>query len=123
MRFSLLIGAAVVLVLPGRVGAQVERVWLTHRTTDASKLTVNWTTKAPGDSKVRFGPTKEYDGEVRVPGSRTLHHVEVPLPKPGAAFHYAVSSGDQSSADHTFKGYPTDVLRVAVVANWQGSPT
>jgi hypothetical protein len=33
--------------------AQVERVWLTHRTADASKLVVNWTTRTPGDSVVR----------------------------------------------------------------------
>jgi hypothetical protein len=31
-------------------------------------------------------------------------------------------AGDQRSQDATFKGYPTDVLRVAVVADWQGKP-
>jgi hypothetical protein len=33
--------------------AQVERIWLTHRTTDPSKVVVGWTTKAPGGSTVR----------------------------------------------------------------------
>jgi hypothetical protein len=101
--------------------AQVEHVWLTHRTADASKLVVNWTTRAPGDSAVRFGP-KGDRRKVRVPGSRMLHHVEIPLPKPGEPLHYSVSSGDQASPDYTFKGYPTDRLRVAVVANWQSKP-
>src|SRR5262249_34560944 len=75
-----------------------------------------------GDSKVRYGPTKEHGQEAHAPGSRTLHHVEIPLPKAGTALHYSVSTGDQSSPDATFRGYPTDVLRVAVVANWQARP-
>jgi hypothetical protein len=33
-----------------------------------------------------------------------------------------VGTGNQTSADAVFQGYPTDVLRVAVVANWQGKP-
>ena len=33
-----------------------------------------------------------------------------------------VSTGDQTSPDATFRSYPTDVFRVAVVANWQGKP-
>jgi hypothetical protein len=37
-------------------------------------------------------------------------------------YHYSVSTGDQASPDATFKSYPTDVLRVAVVADWQGKP-
>jgi len=112
--------AATLLPVPAAT-AQVERVWLTHRTADPSKLVVNWTTRTPGDSKVRFGPTADYSQEVLIPGSRTLHHVEVPLAS-GAALHYAVSTGGQTSSDATFKGYPGDVLRVAVVANWQGKP-
>src|SRR5262245_18975648 len=77
--------------------AQVERVWLTHRTSDPTRLVVNWTTKKAGDSKVRYGPTKGYGQEARAPGSRTLHHVEIPLPNAGTALHYSVSTGDQSS--------------------------
>src|SRR5262249_8920718 len=102
--------------------AQVERVWLTHRTSDPSRLVVNWTTKKAGNSKVRYGPTKGYGQEARAPGSRTLHHVEIPLPTAGCALHSSVSPGAQSSPDAVFKGYPTDVLRVAVVANWQAKP-
>src|SRR5207237_1216232 len=67
-------------------------------------------------------PTREYGQEAHVPGKRTLHHVEIPLAKQDALYHYSVATGDQTSPDATFKGYPTDVLRVAVVANWQGKP-
>src|SRR5688572_33349836 len=113
---------AFALLLPALAPAQVERIWLTHRSNDPSKIVVNWTTKTPGDSKVRFGLTKDYGQEVHVPGKTTLHHVEIPLPKKDVVYHYSVSTGEQTSLDATFKTYPTDVLRVAVVANWQGKP-
>ena len=40
--------------------AQVERVWLSHRTNDPSKLVVNWMTKEPGESVVRYGRTSSW---------------------------------------------------------------
>ena len=109
-------------LLCSTVFAQVERVWLTHGSNDPGKITVNWTTKQPGESLVRYGLTDQYDSEVRSAGNRSLHHVEIPIPRRGATYHYAVSSGDQTSADATFKAYPVDTLRVAVVADWQAKP-
>lgn len=35
---------------------------------------------------------------------------------------YSVSTGSQTSEDAVFKAYPTDVLRVAIAADWQGLP-
>ena len=58
----------------------------------------------------------------KVDGSRTLHHVEIAVPKRGTTYHYSVGTGEQASADATLKAYPTDVLRVGVVADWQGKP-
>lgn len=119
------LAALILILLLGLVSsgrAQVERVWLTHQTHEPSKLVVNWTTKSPGDSLVQFGPSAAYGQEVHVSGNRKLHHVEIPLPEAGAALHYKVTTGDQSSSDATIRGYPTDVLRVAVVANWQSKP-
>ena len=102
--------------------AQVERVWLGHRSHDPGKLVVNWMTTEPGDSVVRFGRTAEYGHEVRVANDSTMHHVEIPLEESGGEYHYFVSTGDQYSKDATFKAYPADVLRVAVAADWQGLP-
>jgi len=102
--------------------AQVERVWLSHQTNDPSKLVVSWTTKTPGDSHVRFGTTRAYDQEMRVAGSRMLHHVEIPLAKRNTTYHYSVITGDQHSRDAVFQAYPTEVLRVAVAADWQRRP-
>jgi len=113
---------ALVLLLGSTAHAQVERVWLTHRTTDPSKIVVNWTTEEPGSSVVRYGLTEQYVHQVKIEGSTTLHHVEIPIPKRDTTYHYSVITGDQTSPDATFKAYPTDFLRVAVVADWQGKP-
>lgn len=100
----------------------ITRIWLTHQTSDPSKLVVNWMTDEPGDSVVRFGLSSDYGETVRVDENVTLHHVEIPLEHRDTVYHYSVSTSDQRSADATFKAYPTDVLRAAVVADWQGKP-
>lgn len=112
----------VVLRLCSSAVGQVERVWLTHRTNDPSKIIVNWTSKTAGDSTVRFGPTPQYGEKVQATGKETLHHVEIPLPKDGGKLHYSIATGDQVSADAIINGYPTNVLRVAVVADWHTKP-
>ncbi len=100
----------------------IDQIWLGHRSHDPGKLVVNWVSKEPGESIVRFGRTEEYGQEVRIANDTTLHHVEIPLAETGGVYHYSVQTGKQFSKDATFKGYPTDVLRVAVVADWQGLP-
>ena len=104
------------------VSAEINRIWLTHKTNDPSKIVVNWMTDEPGDSVVHFGLTTEYGETVKVEENTPLHHVEIPLAKKDTIYHYSVSTGDQRSIDSTFKAYPTDLLRVAVVADWQGKP-
>jgi hypothetical protein len=102
--------------------AQVERIWLTHKTSDPSRIVVNWETEKPGNSVVRFGLSQDYTETAAVEETATLHHVEIPLAKRDTTCHYRVSTGDQTSSDATFKSCPTDILRVAVVADWQGKP-
>lgn len=85
-------------------------------------MVINWLSDEPGDSVVRFGTTSELDQTVRVAGQTYLHHVEIPLVAKDAVYQYQVSTGDQRSAVATFKAYPTDVLRVAVAADWQRKP-
>ncbi|WP_166823388.1 metallophosphoesterase [Thalassoroseus pseudoceratinae] len=101
---------------------EITRIWLTHRSNDPSKIVVNWLSDQAGDSTVRFGLSKEYGESVRIRENSTLHHVEIPLQYRNAIYHYSVSTGNQHSTDASFKAYPTDVLRVAVVADWQGKP-
>jgi len=100
----------------------IDQIWLGHRSNDPRKIVVNWVSKEPGDSIVRFGRTAKYGKEVRVANSSTIHHVEIPLEEVGGVLHYSVRTGVQSSKDATFKAYPSDKLRVAVVADWQGMP-
>ncbi len=97
--------------------AKVERLWMTHQSPDNSKIVISWETTAPGDSVVEFGTSPRLGESVRVDGSRTLHHVEIPIPQKDVVYHYRVKSGDQVSDITTFKGYPSKLLKIAVVAN------
>lgn len=97
--------------------AKVERIWMTHQSPDNSKIVISWESMVPGDSVVEFGISPQLGESVKVDGSRTLHHVEIPLAQKDAVYHYRVKSGDQVSDITTFKGYPSKLLRIAVVAN------
>ena len=57
----------------------VDQIWLGHRSHEPGKLVVNWISKEPGESIVRFGRTDEYGQEVRIAKDTTLHHVKIPL--------------------------------------------
>lgn len=52
-----------------------------------------------------------------------LHHVEIPLAERDTVYHYRVRTGSQQSQDATFQAYPTDMLRVAVAADWLRKPS
>jgi hypothetical protein len=99
------------------VSAKVERLWMTHQSPDNSKIVISWETTNPGDSVVEFGTSPQLGESAKVAGSRTLHQVEIPIPQKDVVYHYRVKSGDQVSAIHTFKGYPSKLLHIAVVAN------
>ena len=109
-------------LLAASASGQVNRIWLTHKNNDPGRIVVNWETARPGNSVVRFGLSQDYTETVAGEETATLHHVEIPIPERDTTYHYSVSTGDQTSADATFKAYPTNVLRVAVVADWQGKP-
>ncbi|MBM3858400.1 MAG: hypothetical protein FJ395_01970 [Verrucomicrobia bacterium] len=109
--------AAISFLLSQPAFAAVERIWLTHQSPDPSKIVVSWETTEPGDSVVEFGTSSKLGATAKVSGSRTLHHVEIPLAKKDAVYHYRVKTGSQASETATFKGYPTKTLRIAVVAN------
>lgn len=101
------------LLLPTSTAtAQVQRIWLTHRTNDPSKIVVNWETKEPGNSFVRYGLSQTYTSSVAVDEAVTLHHVEIPVPERDTTYHYSVGTGNQASADATFKAYPSRDRRI-----------
>ena len=101
--------------------AQVERVWLTHGSKTPSSIVVNWETAEPGGSEVRYRTEGGDERVVKKEESVTLHRVPIPLSEKDARYHYSVRSGPHVSPDAAFKGYPTDVLRVVVVANWHSA--
>jgi len=110
------------IVVPEVDAEEISKIWLTHKTNAPDRIVVNWMSENPGDSVVHFGLTDDYSKTVRIDENTALHHVEIPLKHRDTVYHYSVSSRAPRSADATFKAYPTDVLRVAVVADWQGKP-
>lgn len=114
--------ALLVFVTCQTEAGEIARTWLTHKTHDPSRIVVNWETATSGNSVVRYGTSKASMQTVAIDESVTLHHVEIPLTERDTIYHYVVSSGDEKSADASFKAYPADILRVAVVADWQGRP-
>ena len=73
--------------------AQVERVWLTHQSTDPSRIVVNWETAKPTNSVVNYGLTAKYDRVATEEGAATRHHVEIAIPDKDVVWHYSVGSG------------------------------
>ena len=118
----LLLAAATLAAQEPKQPASIDRIWLTHKSHDPSSIVVNWMSVEPGDSVVHFGTTQQYGRTERIDENTTLHHVEIPLAEKNTVYHYRVSSGAQHSAGATFKAYPTDLLRVAVAADWQRKP-
>jgi hypothetical protein len=53
--------------------AQVERIWLTHQSTDPSHLVVNWETAKPTSSVVNYGRSAKYDRVATVAGLAIRH--------------------------------------------------
>jgi hypothetical protein len=102
--------------------ATITTIWLTHKTPTPTSLVVNWETATPGDSSVMLQSPSGVVNVFHVNENVTLHHVSVPLSGPGI-YHYAVATGTAHSTVTAFNGYPTDVLRVAVVGNWQSKPS
>ncbi len=111
-----------VLALTNCCMAAIERVWLTQKSNEPAGIVVNWEALESGNSIVRYGLTTNYEWTERIDENVTLHHVEIPLANKDVTYHYSVATGGDSSSDATFKGYPSDLLRVAVVANWQARP-
>jgi hypothetical protein len=102
--------------------APIERIWLTHATNDPSKIVINWETDSPSDSLVEFGTSETLGQRVASKAKVTLHHVEIPLEQRDVVYHYRVRSGDDVSTVSTFKGYPSQDLRIAIVGDWGYAP-
>jgi hypothetical protein len=117
-----LAGILALLAFASTSHAQVECVWLTHQSNDPSRIVVNWETAALARSVVRYGLNQEYDREGLSEGWATRHQVEITIPEKDVVWHYSVGSGEHATKDATFKGYPVEELRVAIVGDWGFAP-
>lgn len=96
--------------------APIERIWLTHQSGSPTHLVVNWETAQTAPSVVEYGATPALGSVASAPAEK-IHHVEIPLRPGDLQVYYRVRSGDEISAIHAFKGYPSDELRIAVIAD------
>lgn len=115
MRTVLFAGVAGVLLT---AQAQVEAVWLTHRSATPEKTVVSWKSVRPGPSRVAYGADAACGQTASVAGERSVHHVEIDTPQRGATVFYRVETGDQKSEPHSFQTCPEDGVRVAIVGDW-----
>jgi hypothetical protein len=114
--------AACLVLQADAAHARVERIWLTHESPEPGRIVVNWETALPGDSVVRYGTNAATEHTRAIEENVTLHHVEIPLEPQAGAYYYRVQTGPHVSSVISFKAYPQDELRVAVIADLQGRP-
>jgi hypothetical protein len=110
------------LIQASVVSAQIERIWLSHKSAEPGRVVVSWETAQRGDSIVHYGLTPSTEHTRAIRENTTLHHVEIPLERGATAYCYRVQTGAFSSPVASFKAYPEDELRVAVIADLQGKP-
>ncbi len=116
---SFLLCASTFFLLLGNLQASsIERIWLSHTTTQPEAITVNWETETASDSIVDYGFTESLGQTVTQTEKVMLHHVSIPLAEKDRVYHYRVRSSSDSSTIATFKGYPSKQLRVVVVGDW-----
>ncbi len=72
--------AVFLLVHPSTARAQIERIWLNHKSADVSGVVVNWETSAPGNSVVHHGPTSSVAHTRAREENVTLHHMDCVRP-------------------------------------------
>lgn len=122
MRTLAIMGLLALAIWQPASADEITRIWLTHRQSNPASVVVNWETARAGNSVVHFGLTTDLSETVAIDEAVTLHHVEIPLARRDGAYYYRVRTGEATSRVASFKSYPTDALRVAVVADWHGTP-
>jgi len=100
---------------PGQI-----RIWLGMSRSLPSHVTVNWETTEPLPGVVHYGPTEACAlAAESAPAAR--HELEAPFPEQGDLF-YRVQIGEATTPVYRVRNPNGAVLRVAVVADWQGKP-
>jgi hypothetical protein len=100
-------------------GAGNPLVWLTHRSSDPSKVVINWQTEAPEASIVHYYAEQGSHVEMRAgtADSATLHHVEIETTQSDTVYHYRLGTDDSNFASGSLKSPPTDKLRIVVIGD------
>lgn len=102
------------------LNARINQIWLSHRTSDISKIVINWYSPKLGNSVVYYQIEGQRWQKIVIEENVNVHHVEIPLTCRGVNYFYQVMTGEDKSEVFSFKSYPfkEDELRIAIVGNW-----
>ncbi len=114
----LVIGVILEVFCAGTSAGRIRQVWMTHKSHRPDAIVISWLSEKPGNSFVGFGTGPDCDQHVLVEEEVLLHHVEIPIPEKDVVYYYYVQTGDQKSPVRSFKGYPSDTLRIAITADF-----
>lgn len=102
--------------------APVERIWLSHEEATPSSLTVSWETPQPSAAVIAYGGTPNLGEVIRGEGLAMRHQVKIPFPPGEGDWHFRIGEGDDASPVQAVKRYPSEGLRLAVIADWGFAP-
>lgn len=97
---------------------QIRAVWMTHQTHQPGKIVISWLSGNPGDSFVDYGTSPSCKNRAGTKENVLLHHVEISIPEKDVVYYYSVQTGNHKSPVKSFKGYPSDTLRIAITADF-----
>lgn len=102
--------------------APIERIWLSHEEATPATLTINWETDEPTRAVVVYGSGPDLGEEVRGEALAKRHHVRIPFEPGKGMLSYRVGEGEAVSEVYQVKRPSTEVLRIAVIADWGFAP-
>lgn len=103
---SIIVMVVVLLSIFAANAAITKGPYLQDMTSNSIKIL--WETDTAGNSRVDFGPTAKYEGNVVNKAAVTIHEVQLTNLKAFNTYHYKVTTGTDVSTDHTFKTAPTE---------------
>ncbi len=115
---SIFAGLFVLFASTTNSSGQIKQIWMTHRSNTPEKIVLSWLSEKPGNSVVKYGINPACENRAIKEEKVQLHHVEIPIPERDVVYYYKVKTGNQESPVKSFKGYPSDTLRIAITADF-----
>jgi hypothetical protein len=91
--------------------------------TTHTSVALVWESEETGDTRVEYGPTGSYGGQIEG-AAGTMHEVVIPALQPATLYHYRACTGERCTADLTFSTAPLpgQEFRFAVYGDSRSDP-